>query len=306
MFPNGGENKEKFRFILCVGREVGRSPLDEVSTMDLSHNRLEWLDPEYLKALTNLSSINLADNFLKDAAVLEGELHHLKVKALDISNNMVGPLASSRVFAWALSCQLFCGVSLACLTQVGSMKTLANIANGNPNLEVFRVVGNRCMQRDVPDDRVKLLSRIPRCALQGFTLVLNGVKVSITERLDAVRRKAIPISVFTGLGDVRVVRGAGEEKEAAGSGLGSLRGSVKKLEFDEENLSRLRLALEMEAAKLKGSETVITLPSKKLDYIADLVRVVRRSLLSWRVIAGAVLVCVCVFDRRGVLATARV
>jgi hypothetical protein len=89
MFPNGGENKEKFRFMLCAGREVGHSPLDEVTTMDLSHNRLEWLDPDYLKSLINLTSINLADNFLKDAAVMEGELHHLKVKALDLSNNMV-------------------------------------------------------------------------------------------------------------------------------------------------------------------------------------------------------------------------
>jgi hypothetical protein len=152
------------------------------------------------------------------------------------------------------------------------MKTLAGVVNGNPNLEVFRAVGNRCMQRDVSDDRVKLLSRIPRCALQGFSFVLNGVKVSIVERLDAVRRKAIPISVFTGLGDVRVVRGAGESEEKADHGPATLRGAVKKLEFDEENLSRLRLALEMEAANLKGNETVLVLPNRKLDYVADLVR----------------------------------
>lgn len=152
------------------------------------------------------------------------------------------------------------------LCQIRRMRTLSKLLSGNVNLRSLFATGCSCMEKDTPDLRVKFLKGVPRVALQGFQFVLNGAKVVIDERLEAVRQKNMPLVVDVALPDVRPPTSQSETKPVP-----SLVRSTKGLDMNDENLSRLKLSLELEEAKFTRDSTEIRLCDKRLEYIADLV-----------------------------------
>ena len=87
--PEGSAGREKFRFDVCIGRAVGRTPVTDVQVLDLSHCRLEYLSREYLASLSHLQQLLLRDNFLGDDMVESAHISGLHVHTLDLRNNLV-------------------------------------------------------------------------------------------------------------------------------------------------------------------------------------------------------------------------
>ena len=186
-------------------------------------------------------------------------------------------------------------VCCVCTSQINSKVVLSDIVQGNRSLTSFDAIDNACFSENSPDDRVGLLTLVPRCALQGFRLTLNGAPVTLEERLTAVaeRRMAVPVRVIgmdltsTG-GEQKGERGhlrsrtssvmsRGSTSSPAGGsvGMGEDGGTprVTELPYDGEVLRRLRLALVMYEGDVKGGEHSVDLRDRQLDYVADLVRV---------------------------------
>ena len=66
--------------------------------------------------------------------------------------------------------------------QVRDVGKLARFLDSLQSLKVVRITGNPCFPQG--GNRVELLSNMSRAAAQGFSLLLNGVAVTLMRRLE--------------------------------------------------------------------------------------------------------------------------
>jgi hypothetical protein len=74
---------------------------------------------------------------------------------------------------------------------------MAHLVNTVRTLREVRVTGTRALPRDSPEARATFLAHVRACAYLGFFLLLNGVEVSVDERLAVVRAKRMAVPCVT-------------------------------------------------------------------------------------------------------------
>lgn len=126
------------------------------------------------------------------------------------------------------------------------MATIGAIVEGNRGLVELLAAKCSCFADNSSHYRVQLLTQTPRCALQGFRLLLNDVPVSVEERLAAVKQASLPVQIFC-------------------------EGGVDTLPANKETVARLHLALSLHEAGAPWERKEISLRQQGLTYIADLV-----------------------------------
>ena len=157
--------KELFRFDIVTGRLLNVPDVLALTTLDVSHASLALLKPDVLCRLVSLRSLNLSKNCLDDEVLDGAKLHLLPLTSLDVSHN-----------------------------QLRDLGRLASLLDRIPTLEFAKVAPNPAFPRD--GNRVALLSTMVRATRLGFALTLNGVPVTIEERVRAVDLKRVVVEAL--------------------------------------------------------------------------------------------------------------
>ena len=188
-------------------------------------------------------------------------------------------------------------------------RTVGAIVDHVRSLRELNIVNTKCFIKNSAEYRAALLARIRCCAYQGFALLLNGVVVSVEERLAVIRAKRIPVSVAAAgpvpplpsltrdgrpntapllkspsgraLLTSRVplpglaAGAAGQVAIPGGGGDGGGGPDSPRSTEDrsDDAVNRLRLSLVLEEMRFVGtySTTSLCLSGLKLEYVADLV-----------------------------------
>ena len=96
MYPSESEQeREPFRFQLCIGRIVGETAVGTIKSLNLAHCRLSYLDPQFFKDCHALESLDLSHNFLNDKSVEEACLADLRVASLNLEANFVSAVVAA-------------------------------------------------------------------------------------------------------------------------------------------------------------------------------------------------------------------
>lgn len=160
-----------------------------------------------------------------------------------------------------------------CELQIVKHTTIGQVIQGNRFLQALWLEGNPCFKPPTYDSLIKVLGRVSRCSLQGFKLDIDGTSVTVDDRISAVRRKRLPISLRSSpVSSFVEVPEASTEVTAEWPASLAVASTLDAVQYSDELVERLRLALTVvDTARSSGEDTSLDLSASKLVYIADLV-----------------------------------
>ena len=124
------------------------SCLEELHTLDVSHNRLTFIANTTFENMTKLRFIDLSHNSIRDIEPFTFQQSNIHILALNIDSNLLTSLEWSNIFLLKPSCY----VSYA-------NNTLSKITNRDriyPDLKTFQAGSERCGQIDLSNNSIQV------------------------------------------------------------------------------------------------------------------------------------------------------